>query len=207
MKSLEEPNTNDVQEVEVESDIDLNSEDEYQVVDEIQLKYDQLNERFISLKTIFETLKNQVDKEKVLWKQELKATIEMEKTFRDKQTEHYKMLLPDESEMKRKFEIFRDFLFFTQTTENIEKLTRKNNYQQWLSEVESECSLELDRIQKSLTALKPLQEMASKWKEKVLIYERGADGDTGNDAYTGEEKHVGMVEESCNATEESEINS
>lgn len=162
-----------------ENDIDVDLE-EHPLIIEIQDKYNQLNERFISLKAITETLKNQLEREKELWKQELKETIEMEKQFKEQQKKHYEMMIPDESEIKRKFEIFRDFLFFTQATENIEKMTRKNNYQQWLSEVESECSLELDRIQMSLTALRPLKEIAAKWKG-VLGSEMGEERDKGAD--------------------------
>lgn len=88
------------------------------------------------------------------------------------------MLKPDESEMKRKYEIFRDFLFFTQSTENIEQLAKKNSYQQWLNEFDNECSVELEKIQKSLTALKPLREMASKWKSVNFISDLKASGDT-----------------------------
>lgn len=160
-----------------ENKIDIDLEDEHPLISDIQTKYVQLNERFISLKATADTLKNQIEEEKDLWKQELKETIEMEKQYKEQQQKHYEMIVPDESEIKRKFEIFRDFLFFSHATENIEQLTRKNNYQQWLTDVESECSLELDRIQKSLTALRPLKEMASNWKSGDFSCSIGADGD------------------------------
>lgn len=206
MKNLEDSYKVTVLEPEDDTDIELDLAQEHQLEDDIQVKYNQLNERFISLKAILETLKNQVDKERELWRQELKATIEMEKIFRKKQKEQYKIMIPDESEMKRKFDIFRDFLFFTQATENIEKLTRKNSYQQWLSEVESECSLELDRIQKSLTALKPLREIASKWKDNIFIGEKGADGDKGNEDGKNEEKNFNFVDQSGHFSNKCEQN-
>lgn len=171
-------------------------EEEYPLIAEYQAKYNRVNERFISLKAIIETLKSQLEKEKQLWKQELEETIKMEKQFKEQQKKHYEMLIPEESEMKRKYELFRDFLFFSQATENIEKLAKQNNYQQWLSEVESECSLELDRIQRSLTALKPLRELAAKWKDGIFSAEIGADGDkdTAGDSKENEETLFALKE-------------
>lgn len=165
-----------LQSIKDENEIDADLE-EYPLITEYEAKYNRFNERFISLKAIIETLKNQMEKEQELWKKELQETKKMEKLFKEQERKNYEMLMADESEIKRKYELFRDFLFFTQANENIDKLVRKNNIQEWLSEVESECSLELDRIQNSLTALKPLREMAAKWKDEVFINEIGADGD------------------------------
>lgn len=167
-----------------ENEIDLELEEEHPIIAEIQAKYNQLNERFISLKATAESLKQQIHEEKDRWHQELEETIQLERQFKERQKKHYEMIMPTESEMKRKYEIFKDFLFFSQATETIETLTRKHGYQQWLNEVESECSLELNRIQKSLTALKPLRDIASQWKSGnfscdvgITEIDKGADGD------------------------------
>lgn len=151
--------------------------EDHPLIADIQAKFNQLNERFVAIKAIADTLKRQIEQEKILWNQELKETLQMERLFKEQQRKHNEMIMPNESEMKRKFQVFQDFLFFNHATENLEILTRKNNYQQWLKEVESECGLELDKIQKSLTALRPLREMASTWKNTIILVDNGAAGD------------------------------
>lgn len=186
-----------------ENEIDL--EEEHPLILEIQGKYNELNERYISLKTIADTLKSQIEQEKELWRQELKETMKMENQIKQQQKKHYEMIMPNEMEIRRKFEIFRDFLFFTKATENIETMARKNNYEQWLTEVESECSLELDRIQKSLTALRPLREMVSKWNNGDFSCDSGADGDKGTEEHYKEtEKSLYVIKKNDNFKFESE---
>lgn len=136
-------------------------------ITEIESKHNNLNDRVVALKAITDSLKEQIQSEKELWNKELEETIKLEKEIQKKREAQHKMITLNEGEFKRKMEIFRDFVFFCQANNHLEKLVKKNNYSQWLAEVENECETELDKIQQSLTALRPLQEIVSSWnKEK-----------------------------------------
>ncbi|KAG5891831.1 hypothetical protein JTB14_035853 [Gonioctena quinquepunctata] len=135
----------------------------YDLLYDIQCRQNNLNERIISLKATTETLKNQILSEKGLWTEELKETVKLEKQLKEKHDSMNKLTAFEEDEFKRKLEVFKDFLFFSQTSQNLKKIIRENSYQQWLADLNSECNLELDKIGQSLTALQPLKKIASEW--------------------------------------------
>ncbi|XP_057672129.1 uncharacterized protein LOC130903809 [Diorhabda carinulata] len=127
----------------------------------VRIKQYELSKKIINLKASTETLKEQLIAEKKKWLQEIQETLQLERRMKNEQIKS--MVHLDESEKQRKLEIFKEYLFFTTTTMNLEKELKKKNYQDWLSEIANECNHELSRVQDSLTVLKPLKDMASKW--------------------------------------------
>ncbi|VEN38684.1 unnamed protein product [Callosobruchus maculatus] len=54
-------------------------------------------------------------------------------------------------------------MFFAETSRTIDEAMRKKHYEQWLNEIEHDCNDELEKITKSITRLKPLKDIISKW--------------------------------------------
>lgn len=136
---------------------------------QIDSHYSTLNERIIALKAEFRTLKEQILFEKEQWMNELKETVQLERELKERQQKH-----TDDSDYKRRIELFKDFMFFTQSSKNLERYVQEHNYEQWLRDVENKCNMELEKIRHSMTRLKPLKEIASTW-----ILEDVGDGDYG----------------------------
>ncbi|XP_074029454.1 uncharacterized protein [Leptinotarsa decemlineata] len=133
------------------------------LLQEIQNRHNNLNERVISLKAITDTIKSKISLEKTLWLQELNETVKLEKQLKERRESLHSLTALKEDEYKRKLEVFKDFLFFSQTSDNLKKILRENGYKQWLNDISDDCSSELDKISQSLTALKPLKKIVSQW--------------------------------------------
>lgn len=127
-------------------------------ITEIQFKYNQLNERFVALKVLTETLKEHIETEKKLWNKELQETIKLEHELKEKHMY--------EEGCKKRLEMFKDCLTFCRARNHIDTVVKRKNYRSWLSEVDSQCEHELEKIKESLIALKPLKKIMSSWNEE-----------------------------------------
>ncbi|CAH1985946.1 unnamed protein product [Acanthoscelides obtectus] len=121
-------------------------------LDDMIQKSNSMNERLISLRAMSEKLKQQIKEEKVKWRQELAETAALDRNLREA---HKKG--PDG------YQMFRDYLFFAETSRTIDEAMRKKHYEQWLNEIEHECNDELEKITKSITRLKPLKDIVLEW--------------------------------------------
>ncbi|KAF7265462.1 hypothetical protein GWI33_021117 [Rhynchophorus ferrugineus] len=110
--------------------------------------FTELQDRLITLSALLKTLKESVSKEKILWQEELKETIDLEhKLSHNKRHKSYHL-----SEDALKLEM--------------EKEIAMNLYKQKIMEAESMCNVELFKIKTSIETLIPLQLLINDWNIK-----------------------------------------
>lgn len=166
-----------------EGSLKATSDDEDEVepiIIQAQGKYNQLQERYITLKTMTESLKEQISSEKLKLEKELKATVEIQGEMRKRNVHICGDKCVTNEGYKRNMDLFRNFLFFQNISDNLENIRKRKNYESLISEVENKCNLELLKIKENMTILKPLQDIASRWGkeeqvEKICV--AGASGD------------------------------
>ncbi|VEN38681.1 unnamed protein product [Callosobruchus maculatus] len=154
MRSRKTSNTD----TETDSAVFEENDEEFQPqLDTMILRSNTLNERLISLRAMSQKLKQQIKDEKLKWIEELKETAVLDKKFKEAHTK------AAAGYQDNNYQMFRDFMFFAETSRTIDEAMRKKHYEQWLNEIEHDCNDELEKITKSITRLKPLKDIISKW--------------------------------------------
>lgn len=122
----------------------------FEELEENKMICTELQDRLITLSASLKTLKQSISKEKLLWQEELKETIDLEhKRYHNKETKLYHHLSEDALKLE------------------IEKEIAMNLYRQKIMEVENMCDVEMIKIKNSIETLIPLQLIINDWNSKT----------------------------------------
>lgn len=117
----------------------------------------ELQERLIVLNASLKTLRDSIIKEKELWREEVKQTIDLENKMSETLTSRLQS-----GDYTQQFEMLTNAFLKSQT--KIQNEINSSVYKRQLLEAENMCNLEMLRIRNSLECLAPLRAMVGEWK-------------------------------------------
>lgn len=118
----------------------------------------ELQERLVVVNASLKTLRDSIIKEKELWREEVKQTIDLEK----KMSETLVTSRLQSGDYTQQFEMLTNAFLKSQT--KIQNEINSSVYKRQLLEAENMCNLEMLRIRNSLECLAPLRAMVGEWK-------------------------------------------
>lgn len=174
----------DLAENESDSELDIAINEEL-----ISKSQEEIKRRMTSLSLLINGLKEQLRNEKELWKREIEQVINYQNSFM-----FHALRFPpnrEESDFPRKIcsdddlTVYGEFRCRHLQLTNCRREMEIENYRKKLLEVESMCTMELNRVKNSVQSLQMLQQVAAEWDQ--------ASGDTGH--RSGRHKMVQSLDE------------
>ncbi|XP_045466102.1 uncharacterized protein LOC123674958 [Harmonia axyridis] len=154
----------------------------------ISKSQEEIKKRMASLSLLISGLKEQLRNEKVLWRQEIEQVINYQNSFMAQSlyfpsTGYCNMTWEEPTDFPKKIcnmsrsdedipAKYNDFRYRHLKLTNCRREMEIENYKRKLLEVESMCTMELNRVKNSVQSLQVLQQVAAEWDQ--------ASGDTGH---------------------------